>query len=100
MSAYCIFDIREIVDREKMAKYREGVAPTVEKFGGRYLELGGPFDVVEGDWRPVFPVIIEFPNLEEAHRWYRRSRRSRRDVPARGTARRPHWPWRRDPAWA
>jgi uncharacterized protein (DUF1330 family) len=71
MSAYCIFDIREIVDREKMAKYREGVAPTVEKFGGRYLALGGPFDVVEGDWRPVFPVIIEFPNLEQAHRWYR-----------------------------
>jgi uncharacterized protein (DUF1330 family) len=71
MSAYCIFDIREIVDREKMAKYREGVAPTVERFGGRYLALGGPFDVVEGDWRPVFPVIIEFPSLEEAHRWYR-----------------------------
>ena len=71
MSAYCIFDIREVVDRDKMARYREGVLPTVEEFGGRYLALGGPFDVVEGDWRPVFPVIIEFPSLEQAHRWYR-----------------------------
>jgi uncharacterized protein (DUF1330 family) len=70
MAAYCIFDIREIVDREKMAKYRAGVSPTVEKFGGRYLALGGPFDVVEGDWKPVFPVIIEFPTLERAHEWY------------------------------
>ena len=71
MSAYCIFDIREVVDRDKMNKYREGVLPTVEEFGGRYLALGGPFDVVEGDWRPVFPVIIEFASLEQAHRWYR-----------------------------
>ena len=70
MSAYCIFDIREIVDRAKMAKYREGVAPTVEQYGGRYLTLGGPFDVIEGDWRPVFPVILEFPSLERAHQWY------------------------------
>ena len=70
MSAYCIFDIREIVDREKMAKYRAGVLPTVEKFDGRYLVLGGKLDVVEGDWTPVFPVIIEFPSLERAHQWY------------------------------
>ena len=70
MSAYCIFDIREIVDREKMAKYRDGVAATVDKFGGRYVVLGGKFDVVEGDWRPVFPVIIEFASLERAHEWY------------------------------
>lgn len=71
MAAYCIFDIREIVDKEKMAKYRAGVAPSVEKFGGRYLALGGPFDVVEAGWQPVFPVIIEFPSLERAHEWYR-----------------------------
>ena len=71
MSAYCIFDIREVVDRDKMARYREGVLPTVEEFGGRYLALGGPFNVVESDWRPVFPVIIEFPSLERAHEWYR-----------------------------
>ncbi|HEX8190469.1 MAG TPA: DUF1330 domain-containing protein [Pyrinomonadaceae bacterium] len=23
-----------------------------------------------GEWRPVFPVLIEFPDLETAHRWY------------------------------
>ncbi len=70
MSAYCVFDIREIVDRAKMQKYREGVAASVAQFGGRYLVLGGPFEVIEGDWRPVFPVIIEFASLEQAHRWF------------------------------
>lgn len=40
-----------------------GVAslPRSEQYGGRYVVLGGKFDVVEGDWRPVFLVIIEFP---------------------------------------
>jgi uncharacterized protein (DUF1330 family) len=46
------------------------VLDVVTQFGGRYLAVGGKFDVVEGYWRPVFPVIIEFPSLEQAHRWY------------------------------
>jgi uncharacterized protein (DUF1330 family) len=46
-----------------MEKYRAGVFSTVAQYGGRYLTVGGKCDVVEGDWRPVFPVIIEFPVL-------------------------------------
>lgn len=70
MAAYCFFDIREITDPPKMEEYKKRVFDCVAKFGGRYLTVGGKFEVVEGDWRPVFPVIIEFPNLEQAHRWY------------------------------
>ena len=70
MAAYCFFDILEFTDQEKMAKYREGVFATVEKYHGRYLVLGGKFDVVEGNWSPRVPVIIEFPSLEQAHKWY------------------------------
>ena len=70
MAAYCFFDVHEITDPNKMAKYRAGVLATVEKYGGRYLTVGGQCDVVEGDWRPTFPVILEFPSLEQAHRWY------------------------------
>ena len=44
--------------------------PIVERFGGRYLFIGGRFEVVEGEWRPTFPILIEFPSLEQAHRWY------------------------------
>jgi len=70
MSAYFLFDVLEVTDQEKMEEYRGGVLSTVERYGGRYLTVGGKCDVVEGDWKPVFPVIIEFPSLEQAHRWY------------------------------
>ena len=70
MSAYCFFDVLEVTDPEKLEKYREGVLSTVEHYGGRDLSVGGRTDVVEGQWRPVFPVLIEFPSLEQAHRWY------------------------------
>lgn len=70
MPAYCLFDVREIKDREKLADYRSKVFATVEQYGGRYRVLGGAFTVVEGDWSPVIPVIIEFPSLARVHEWY------------------------------
>lgn len=70
MAAYCFFDILEITDQKKLARYREGVFATVEQYDGRYLVLGGKTEIVEGTWRPVLPVIIEFPSLEQAQKWY------------------------------
>jgi uncharacterized protein (DUF1330 family) len=70
MPAYCLFDVLEVIDPDKMEQYRDGVFATVEHYGGRYLTVGGRSDVVEGEWQPVFPVLIEFPSLEQAHRWY------------------------------
>jgi len=32
--------------------------------------LGGKIDVIEGNWRPVFPVIIDSPSLQQPYRWY------------------------------
>ena len=32
--------------------------------------MGGRFEVVEGDWHPTFPALIEFPSLKQAHQWY------------------------------
>ncbi|MEO1059634.1 MAG: DUF1330 domain-containing protein, partial [Actinomycetota bacterium] len=42
----------------------------VEQYGGRYLVVGGDVDVIEGTWSPAYPVLIEFPDLATAHRWY------------------------------
>lgn len=71
MTAYCLFDIREVHDPAAMDAYRARVVPTVEQFGGEYLIMGGPVEVLEGDWRPVVPVLLKFPSLDDAHRWYR-----------------------------
>lgn len=70
MSAYCFFDILEVTDAEKMETYRAGVVATVHQYGGRYVVIGGPLEVVEGHWRPAFPVMLEFPSLDAARRWY------------------------------
>ena len=70
MSAYCVVDIVKVKDPAKMQEYRSKVGPVMAKFGGKVLVGGGKFDVVEGNWRPTHPVIIEFPSLEQAHKWY------------------------------
>jgi uncharacterized protein (DUF1330 family) len=70
MSAYCLFDVLEITDSEKMNAYRAAVFATVEKYHGRYVVIGGPCEVVEGHWQPAFPVMLEFPSLAAAHQWY------------------------------
>ena len=70
MSAICLFDIYEIMDPERMGEYRKMVGETVEKFGGHYLVVGGEVEIIEGDWSPTYPVIIQFDDLERAHAWF------------------------------
>ena len=53
-----------------MQEYRARINAVVESFGGRYVVVGGPVQVVEGSYQPVFPVMIEFASLAEARRWY------------------------------
>jgi uncharacterized protein (DUF1330 family) len=64
------FDVREVTDRAKVDQYLTGVFDTVEQYGGRYLVLGGKSELVEGDWQPVYPVIVEFADSKQARRWY------------------------------
>jgi len=42
----------------------------VEKYGGRFIVRGGEAEVLEGDWQPGRLVVIEFPDLETARRFY------------------------------
>ena len=70
MSAYCIFENIEITDPAKLDDYKQRVGPVVERFVGRYVVLGGQVAPMEGDWRPGFLVMIEFPSLAQAEQWY------------------------------
>lgn len=69
MPAYIIANVR-FTNPEKAPEYTRQVPATVEQYGGRYLARGGRLEVVEGDWQPNRLVIIEFPSLEQAKRWY------------------------------
>jgi uncharacterized protein (DUF1330 family) len=68
--AYFFFTVTEILDATKASDYRSKVIETVERFGGRYLALGGLIEIVEGDWDPGIPVIIQFDTPQQAKDWY------------------------------
>lgn len=70
MPSYCFFDVRNIKHPEKMGQYRENVLATVARYEGRYVLIGGPYEILEGNWKPIYPVIIEFPTRESADDWY------------------------------
>ena len=70
MAAYCLFDNVEVIDPVNLREYAQRVAPIVDQDGGRYVVVGGRVDLVEGDWRPAYPVLLEFPSREQAHCWY------------------------------
>ena len=70
MPAYCIFENLEVSDPVKLEEYKQRVGPVVERFGGRYLAVGGSIANKEGDWKPGFLVILEFPSLAQAEQWY------------------------------
>ncbi|HEX8989082.1 MAG TPA: DUF1330 domain-containing protein [Rhodocyclaceae bacterium] len=67
--AYLVVDAKSS-DPEKMAEYRRLAQVAVEKFGGRYLLRGGPYEVLEGGWRPSRLVVVEFPNQAAAKSFY------------------------------
>ena len=69
MAAYVIADI-EITDRAAFTEYRNRVGATVEQYGGKFVVRGGRVDLKEGDWQPRLVIMLEFPSLEQAERWY------------------------------
>ena len=72
MAAYVIGDI-EVTDPAAFREYRNRVGATVEQYGGRFVVRGGRVDPKEGDWQPHLLVMLEFPTLEQAERWYNSS---------------------------
>ncbi|MFM8526681.1 MAG: DUF1330 domain-containing protein, partial [bacterium] len=63
MTTYMIVDL-DVHDPVTYEDYREKAPAFVAKHGGRYLDRGGDFEVIEGDWRPHRLVIFQFPNRE------------------------------------
>ena len=69
MAAYLIADT-QITDHRTYDEYKRQVAPTIAKFGGRFLVRGGPHEVLEGTLQVHRLVVIEFPSMRALKSWY------------------------------
>jgi uncharacterized protein (DUF1330 family) len=69
MSAYLIVHL-EITDPAVFEAYRKVAGPTLAAYGGKALAAFGRFEVMEGMIHPKSVLVIEFPSVEHAKKWY------------------------------
>ena len=69
MSAYVIADVT-VTDADQMAQYREWSTKAATEFGATFIVRGGAITVFEGDWKPSRVVILQFPSIDVAKKWY------------------------------
>jgi uncharacterized protein (DUF1330 family) len=69
MPAYFVAEL-ETTNPAGMEPYRAAVAATIAQYGGRFLTRGGATELLEGGPEPKRIVILEFPDIAAAKRWY------------------------------
>ena len=69
MPAYIISDVT-IRNEDALQTYRSRAAASIAQYGGRYLVRGGQVETLEGEWHPTPLIVVEFPDIEQARRWY------------------------------
>ena len=67
-AAYWVTETLEMTDQAAFTKAIPAVMPTVQKFGGRYIVLGGKIAADMGT-APKRITIIAFDSLEKAQQW-------------------------------
>lgn len=69
MPAYLIAEI-EVTDPSAYEQYKALTPAAIAKHGGRFIVRGGKVETREGDWKPQRLVVVEFPSLEAARKFY------------------------------
>lgn len=60
----------DVHDDELYRTYADKATSLEARYGGRAVVAGNANEVVDGDWPARRIVILEFPSLELARRWY------------------------------
>jgi uncharacterized protein (DUF1330 family) len=68
MAAYLIAEV-EITDPSRYERYKALTSASIAVHGGRYLVRGGAAEPLEGA-PPKRIVVMEFPDMDAARRWY------------------------------
>ena len=72
MPAYAIA-LEVIGDRDEFDKYRSLVHGVLDKYEGKIVVSSENVEVLEGEWPYTKTVVIRFPSMEHAKRWYESS---------------------------
>jgi len=67
--AYAIVEVN-VTDPQLFQEYAKGVPATISAYGGKYLARGGAVESKEGGWAPKRVVVLEFPSMDQARKWY------------------------------
>jgi uncharacterized protein (DUF1330 family) len=69
VAAYIIVDV-EITEPVGYEDYKRQTPSSVAQYGGRFIVRGGRAENLEGDWSPNRMVVVEFPSVEQAKKWW------------------------------
>ena len=69
MSAYVLVEV-DVTDPALFQEYAKGVPATIAAHGGKYIVRGGAVETKEGGWAPKRVVVLEFPSMTQARKWY------------------------------
>jgi len=69
MPAYIIVDVT-IHNSENYEDYKKLTPASIAAYDGKFIVRGGPTETLEGQWEPGRIVVLEFPTVERAKRWW------------------------------
>jgi uncharacterized protein (DUF1330 family) len=69
MAAYVVTEI-DVHDTARYEDYKKLSSASIQAHGGRFIVRGGKVDTLEGTWQPKRFVIVEFPTVEQAKKWW------------------------------
>ncbi|MEP7067903.1 MAG: DUF1330 domain-containing protein [Usitatibacter sp.] len=69
MPAYVLAEV-QVTNPEGYKGYTVIVGESIQKYGGRFLVRGGAAHPLEGEWPQQRRVVIEFPSVEAARKWW------------------------------
>ncbi len=59
-----------VLDEKLYSEYAAKAKGVVEKYNGRYLVRGGKIVPLAGGWNPQRVIVVKFPNIDQARKWY------------------------------
>jgi len=69
MPAYIIVDV-DIQDPMLYEEYKKLTPASLTTYGGKFIVRGAATEILEGDWQPGRFVILEFPSVSAAKKWW------------------------------